>query len=187
MATVRELVCVALVCLCACDRGPERGSECSAVASAIVKALDVHDPHGDPKVITAELAKRCTDDRWSVEARNCFAAAKTNDDLHDCGYQHLTQLQQVTLDQVTRKLTSMPFEHEMKAMREFKDKLCACKDTACVQRVSDEMTKWSQEMAKDAKEPLPMSDEQAREAGQLGEDMAKCMQTAMAPGSDATR
>jgi hypothetical protein len=35
-------------------------------------------------------------------------------------------------------------------MSEFKDKMCVCKDKACADKVVDEMTKWSSEMAKNA-------------------------------------
>src|SRR5438132_10142877 len=40
----------------------------------------------------------------------------------------------------------------MAKMDEFKTKMCACKehDTKCAQAVTDDMTKWSQEMAKNA-------------------------------------
>jgi hypothetical protein len=71
----------------------------------------------------------------------------------------------------------------MAKMREFRVEMCACSDTACAQRVSDEMATWSQEQAKDSKEPPKMTDEETKEATQIGEAMGKCMQKAMGAGT----
>jgi hypothetical protein len=68
-------------------------------------------------------------------------------------------------------------------MRELKDEMCKCKDAKCAQDVSDKMTKWSQDQAKNQKEPPKMSDADQKTAAQLGEEMGKCMQTAMGAGS----
>jgi hypothetical protein len=75
----------------------------------------------------------------------------------------------------------------MAKMSEFKDKMCACKehDTKCAQTVSDEMTKWSQEQAKNSKEPAKMSEEDTKKAAAIGEEMGKCMQKAMTPDMGA--
>jgi hypothetical protein len=70
------------------------------------------------------------------------------------------------------------------AMTRFKDELCKCTDTACAQRVSDEMTKWAQDMTKSHPEPPKMSDEDVKTATALGEAMGTCMQRAM--GAPAT-
>ena len=71
----------------------------------------------------------------------------------------------------------------MAKMTEFKDKMCACADSPCAQKVSDEMTKWSTDMAKDMKEPPKMSVEDTKKATEIGEAMGKCMQKAMGAGS----
>jgi hypothetical protein len=65
-------------------------------------------------------------------------------------------------------------------MEELKTEMCTCKDVKCAQGVSDKMTKWVQEQAKDQKEPPKMSDAEQKKAGALGEEMGKCMQAAMA-------
>jgi hypothetical protein len=67
-------------------------------------------------------------------------------------------------------------------MGEFKDKMCACSDTACAQNVSDEMAKWSQQMAKYPGGSPKMTDEETKRATQIGEDMGRCMQKAMGAG-----
>ena len=64
-------------------------------------------------------------------------------------------------------------------MRELKDEMCKCKDAKCAQDVSDKMTKWSQEQSKNQKEPPKMSEEDQKKAAAIGEEMGKCMQTAM--------
>lgn len=61
----------------------------------------------------------------------------------------------------------------------FADDLCACTDMQCVQRVSDEMTKWSQDQAAHQTEPPKMSVEETKRAADIGERMGRCMQNAM--------
>jgi len=80
----------------------------------------------------------------------------------------------------------------MQKMEDFTTRMCACKDAACAQAVSDEMSKWSQEQAKNQKSPPKLSDNEQKRSVALGEQMGKCMQEAMAAtatppaGSDAT-
>ena len=68
----------------------------------------------------------------------------------------------------------------MAKMSEFKDEMCKCKDAKCAQDVSDKMTKWSQEQSAKQKEPPKLSDADQKKAATIGEEMGKCMQTAMA-------
>jgi len=67
----------------------------------------------------------------------------------------------------------------MAKMSEFKDEMCKCKEAKCAQDVSDKMTKWSQDQAGKQKEPAKMSDADQKKAQSIGEEMGKCMQTAM--------
>ena len=72
----------------------------------------------------------------------------------------------------------------MAKMSEFKDEMCKCKDAKCAQDVSDKMTKWSQEQAKNQKEPPKMSEADTKKAAEIGEQMGKCMQDAMGAGGE---
>ena len=69
----------------------------------------------------------------------------------------------------------------MAKMSEFKDKMCACKDAKCAQGVQEEMTKWSQDMAKNAgdKKPEAMSEEDTKKYSEATTQMAECAQKAM--------
>jgi hypothetical protein len=67
----------------------------------------------------------------------------------------------------------------MAKMSEFKDEMCKCKDAKCAQDVSDKMAKWNQDEAKKSKESVKMSDADQQKAAALGEELGKCMQTAM--------
>ena len=69
----------------------------------------------------------------------------------------------------------------MAKMSEFRDAICQCTTTACAQQVSDDMTKWSQEQARDQHEPPKLSDDQIKRATAIGEEMGKCMMKAMSP------
>ena len=68
----------------------------------------------------------------------------------------------------------------MAKMTEFKDEMCKCKDAKCAQDVSDKMAKWSAENAKNEK-GQQMSDADTKKAQAIGEELGKCMQTAMTP------
>jgi len=57
--------------------------------------------------------------------------------------------------------------------------MCTCVDMACVQRVSDDMTKWSQAEAQKHQEPPKMSEADQKRATEIGMHMAECMQKAM--------
>lgn len=69
-------------------------------------------------------------------------------------------------------------------MTELKDKMCACKDADCARKVSDEMTAWSQQHAKNQKDQK-MSEADQKRASELGTQMGECMQKAMTAGSAA--
>jgi hypothetical protein len=67
----------------------------------------------------------------------------------------------------------------MRKMTEFKDLMCACKDSVCAQRISGSLTRWGQERAKELAEPPKMTEEDARKFTKLGEQMGECMQKAL--------
>jgi hypothetical protein len=77
-------------------------------------------------------------------------------------------------------LSNGSFADAMAKMEQFKDEMCACTNTKCAQNVSDEMAKWSQDMAKGNRVPPKMSDDDVKRATVIGEAMGKCMQKAMA-------
>jgi hypothetical protein len=118
----------------------------------------------------------CEQHGWSIEARKCVAAAPTNTELARCGR---------TFNLGTRGLfaDANSAEHAFAAMSKFRDQMCACTDTACAQKVAEDMTKWGQEESKDDREPPKMSDEEVKRFTQLGEDMGHCMQKAMGGGT----
>jgi hypothetical protein len=57
----------------------------------------------------------------------------------------------------------------MAKMSDFRDAMCQCTTTSCAQQVSDDMTRWSQELSKDNREPPKLSDDQMKafKAGEL--------------------
>lgn len=75
-------------------------------------------------------------------------------------------------------------ERAMAKMEELAGKMCACTEAQCARQVSDEMTRWSQEMAKEVEnEPVKMSEEDMKRATEIGTRMGECMQTAMNAGT----
>ena len=68
-------------------------------------------------------------------------------------------------------------------MEGFARDMCACApgDAECAKRVSDQMTKWSQEAAAKTKKSTKMSEAEMKQATEIGTRMGQCMQTAMTP------
>jgi len=75
------------------------------------------------------------------------------------------------------------FDEAMVKMGEFRDKMCVCSDKTCVDAVTDEMTKWSMEMAKSSQRDIKPNDEQIKQITAITEEFAKCMTSAMTAGS----
>jgi hypothetical protein len=192
---MRELVAIVIGVVAACGGGGKQtvsstpasspGVDCASTAAVITRVLSAGTDAKDVKVTATandEITKRCTADKWTSEARSCLAAATTGEALKDCGYNHLTQAQADKLKTATAALTSVDLERVIGEMAKFKDQLCACRDAACAQKVSDDIMERSQELAKDQKEPPELTEDQQRRLSALGEEMGTCMQVAMGMG-----
>jgi len=134
-------------------------------AAAVAKVRD--------REITMAIGE-CDQHQWSMQARQCVADAHASADLVACGTRFDLGHKGMFADGTS-------FERAFKQMTTFKDQMCMCKDAACAQHVSDDMTKWGQEMAKDNTEPPRMTEEDTKRFTELGEQMGKCMQKAMTP------
>lgn len=75
----------------------------------------------------------------------------------------------------------------MAKMAAFRDAMCACNDADCAQRVANDMTTWSQQMAATTRRPPTMTEADQAEATQLGTEMGQCMQKAMGMNSPKTK
>lgn len=72
------------------------------------------------------------------------------------------------------------YDEGLVAMQKFRDQFCACADANCATRVSDDMTKWAQEISKKWGEDQPkLTEEQSKQLQQIGEQMGQCMTKAM--------
>jgi hypothetical protein len=72
-----------------------------------------------------------------------------------------------------------PFEATLKRLEGFTDEMCRCSNTQCAQQVSDSMTKWSVEMAKEWKNPPKVDEETTKRATEIGTRLGNCMVKAM--------
>lgn len=63
-------------------------------------------------------------------------------------------------------------------MQAFTDQLCACKDQPCAQHVSEDMSKWAEEQAKNSAPPK-LTDDQTKRITDISQRMGTCMQQAM--------
>lgn len=155
------LVVVAL--LGACDSGKLTCKDAVVKARATVEL-------GDSDV--EAMIGACELHDWAGTMRSCVANAKTDAALDAC----------TNPGDLERTMTALA------KMTEFADKMCACHDTTCAQKVSDEMTKWAQEQAtKQTRRPPKMSEQMTKRFTELGERLGKCMQQAMTPPTDPNK
>jgi len=188
---MRALVMAGVV-LFACNQGPNPTKECGAGAEAFVKSVKLK-AGADGTKLKPLVVKTCVDDHWTVEARRCLEKATTKEDRSACEDKHLTGDQRKKLAATLEPFAESRTAEAMAAMTKFKDKMCGCKEPKCAQDVSDEMTKWAQEMSKSTEEPPKMTEDDQKRAAAIGEEMGKCMQVAMsvetpgAPAGDVTK
>ena len=64
-------------------------------------------------------------------------------------------------------------------LNEFADAMCKCKTKACAQKISDDMAKWGQELAKTTSPEEQMTDAQTQQATAIGQRLGDCVQKAM--------
>jgi hypothetical protein len=80
-----------------------------------------------------------------------------------------------------KKLGGSPFDAAISKMQDFTTEMCACKDTACAQKVSDEMMKWGQDYAKDDEDlrNWKPNEDDAKRMAEITKTMTDCMTKAM--------
>ena len=61
----------------------------------------------------------------------------------------------------------------------FTDEMCACSNAACAQQVSDAMTKWGIEMARESQLPPKLDEAATKRLTEIASRMGTCMSTAM--------
>lgn len=68
-------------------------------------------------------------------------------------------------------------------MTDFKDQMCKCADKACADKVTEQMTKWGQDMAKEGGDKAAaISEDDTKKMAAVTEEMTKCMTKAMTAG-----
>jgi hypothetical protein len=180
MVNSQLVVLVALACsLVACDRGSAKsGPTCDQAATNIVAVQTKGEKSVHAMEAKGAVAKTCTESKWSDDARACITKATTSKELKMCAKDKLTGEQGDRLKAASVGLGAGGFEEAMAKMGELKDKMCKCTDAKCAQAVSDELTKWGQEEAAQHEDEKP-TEEQMKQAQQIGEAMANCMMKAM--------
>ena len=83
-----------------------------------------------------------------------------------------------------KKLGGSAMDMAMAKMNEFGDAMCQCKDSACAQHVSDEMTKWGQEESRSHDwDDFKPTEEDAKKMADITKRMTDCMTKAMGAGT----
>jgi hypothetical protein len=75
-----------------------------------------------------------------------------------------------------------PEEQALQVMSDFMERMCGCSDMACAVQVSNDMTSWSQEVARNRPDsPLRLDEDQTQRAADIGMQLGECMQRAVMP------
>jgi len=186
-----SLLVVAIIAACGkkAEEAP-RPPSCADVIEALLTRLQTSNkdnvmPAEMRSNLKAVLTNRCAEDKWSVEALACVQAAATDQQLKDCGYKHLSQEQS---DKLARATVSIVGEETLsqvaiRRMTEFMEQMCACSDKACADRVQEDMTKWSTEMAAKAGDAKDQKADEVtmKKMTEVGQRYGECMTKAMAP------
>jgi hypothetical protein len=70
---------------------------------------------------------------------------------------------------------------------EFRDRMCACKDRACAEKVTEDLTRWGQEQAKASGDKIiKMSDDDIKKSTAVSGEMSACMTKILAEVGGAT-
>lgn len=174
-----------------CDRGP-RPAECWQVV-ATIRAPRPGETDDRLRDIKQAVLARCIQDKWSRAAIKCFATTASNDERTDCIENQLTAKQRELfvreMSELTPELTATQIDERLAKLVDFKDAMCSCRDAACADEVSQEMTRWAQDAAMQTSSPPRLSPADQERAAVIGSEMATCLQTAMGPGTptDAMR
>jgi hypothetical protein len=66
-------------------------------------------------------------------------------------------------------------------LTELRDKMCACKDKACTEKVTEELTRWGQDQAKVAGDQgVKMSDDETKKSAAVSGEIGTCMAKVLA-------
>jgi Bacterial extracellular solute-binding protein len=77
-----------------------------------------------------------------------------------------------------RKPSGSVTDEALGVLSGFRDRMCACKDKACASKVSEDMTRWSQEYA-NTTDKTPPNDATTKRLAAIAEDLGKCMTQVM--------
>jgi hypothetical protein len=173
---MHKLVVMVALALVACEQGSSKvtAADCGKAVDALAKRAAAD----KQAAMKTKLVDRCVKDTWTREAVTCLTKATDKEAEKACRYHHFTQEQAEKLVNDADELLSNNAE-VMAKMVTFRDQMCACKDSACAKRVSDDMTTWSVEMSKQQQDPPKMSEAEQKRAMEIGTTMGECMQKAM--------
>lgn len=124
------------------------------------------------------MATRCREDHWSAAALSCLEAAKDTPASQTCFGDHLTKEQH---DKLLLGMSTMKVDGKESAaapalakMSEFRDRMCTCKDQACVDAINKDMTEWGAQEAAKAKGEVKMDSSEKKLATRIGEEIGEC-------------
>jgi len=66
--------------------------------------------------------------------------------------------------------------------RAYQEQMCACRDKTCADRVTADLQRWSDEMARNEREPAPPDETQLKQLQEVGTKLGECLTKLMGQG-----
>jgi hypothetical protein len=155
------------------------------------------------KEVKAILKTRCETDGWSDRAKECLATMESEADADGCA-------SMLTADQRTKIVAderiklgggkppeaggggngAKPGEKKptmagvLTDLEKYRDKMCACKDSACGEKVNSEFMKWAQELEKLFGPDFKPEDKDQERLGKLVMEFSQCYSKLVTSGTD---
>ena len=155
------------------------------------------------KEIKAILKTRCESDGWSDRAKECLATMESEADADGCASMLTAEQRNKIVSDERIKLgggkrpdapggtgATKPGEKKpnmvavIKDLEKHRDKMCACKDSACGEKVNAEFMKWAQELETLFGPDFKPEDKDQEKLGKLVMEFGQCYSKLVTSGMD---
>jgi len=126
--------------------------------------------------VLSRVVAECIKRRWPDKLRRCVANVHNERELEACDDQGV---QKIGMSHTKNR----GVDDAIAKLATFKDQMCQCADKVCVDTVTEAMTQWGQDMAREGGDrAAAFTEEDSKKLATVTEEMTKCMMKAMTAG-----
>jgi hypothetical protein len=170
----------------------------------ILASNDAMPSDTEVKEIKTILKTRCEADGWSDRAKECLATMESEADADGCASMLTAEQRNKIIADERIKLggakrpeapggggAAKPADKKpnmaavLKDLEKFRDKMCACKDSACGGKVNSEFMTWAQELEKLFGPDFKPDDKDQEQLGKLVMEFGQCYSKLVTADDDA--